>query len=493
MAASKTIERIISIMMVFTTIFEFFGISAKISVQSLGKKQVIDGWGTSACWWSQMIDDEDTRKELAKELYSEEGLALNIYRYNVGGGVNPEYNRVGDPWRNTESFYYFNEESGQYEYDFTRDANAQAFLKEALSYGCIDTVILFANSPHYSMTVSGQSSGSYYGEGTTNLDKEHYQDFVDYFLTITEYFISEGVPVKYISPINEPQWDWGGDWVGQEGCHYDPDQVYELLALFSKGIDERGLDVKLSCPDSGGLFEPTQTYFDSIKDDPELYKNVGAFAYHSYWSDNDSIGKMAFGEWRNSEKYKDDKFEMTEWCELPCQHDVTDSDGAVMMARVIANDINYCGANSWSSWVAVNKYGVNEDGKTISDGLFYAEDDFSSYYKAMRYNALAHFSKFVPAGSVVLRSWSSINPKTEDGWLTTYKLNLCSFKTPDKKIVTVIVNEDEEKDVRLGVLSRKMSVYTTDSEHQLDETYSGRYKRKITLPENSITTVVFER
>ena len=54
-----------------------------------------------------------------------------------------------------------------------------------------------------------------------NLPEENNEAYADYFLTITEYFIEKGVPVKYISPINEPNWSWGnGGYHGQEGCFY---------------------------------------------------------------------------------------------------------------------------------------------------------------------------------------------------------------------------------------------------------------------------------
>ena len=291
--------------------------NVKIKVNPFCEQQEFDGFGTSAAWWSQMVSEESDRKELAKELYSKDGLGLSIYRYNVGGGVNPEHDRGGDPSRRTESFYYFNEEAGKYEYDFSRDANAQAMLFEALGQenSTVDTVILFANSPHYSMTISEEASGNY-EKGKTNITADKYDDFVDYFLTITEYFISKGVPVKYISPINEPQWDWSGDWVGQEGCHYEKEQVLELLALFSKAIDERGLDVKISAPESGQLGaawtddgwsneirEDTLYWFDTIASDKETYKNVTSLAYHSYWHDDTVSVKKNLGNLIETGRY----------------------------------------------------------------------------------------------------------------------------------------------------------------------------------------------
>ncbi|MCM1364755.1 MAG: hypothetical protein NC122_05520 [Faecalibacterium sp.] len=473
-------------------------VDMKITVEPEETQQTVTGWGTSACWWSQNVSDAKTRTELAKLLFSKEGLGLNIYRYNVGGGVNPEHNRVGNPWRSTESFYYYNEESGKYEYDFTRDANAQAFLDEALSYGCIDTVVLFANSPHYSMTISEEASGSTQAGGVTNMSSEHYQDFVDYFLTITEYFIDKGVPVKYISPINEPQWDWGGDWVGQEGCHYEPEQVYEVLALFSKGIDERGLDVKISGPESGEISDVTKNYFKTIAGDSEKFKNVGSLAYHSYWADPDAGLKSDFGKWLSKQNFGDKTIDMTEWCELPCANHVDSIESAVIMARVISNDMQLTGANSWTSWVAVNQAGIGEDGLNYSDGLLYANDDFSEYDIAERYYALAHYSKFVPAGSVVVKSTSNKNTVYDYTYsagnkkiIKTLKTDYCTFKTPEGKIVMVVVNEDKAKDIKFDVSAEFMEVYTTDSEHKLENTYSGEYQSKISVAENSITTIVF--
>ena len=58
--------------------------------------QTLDGWGTSLCWWGNIIGswgDADwngngraDREEIAELAFSPEYLNLNIVRYNVGGG-----------------------------------------------------------------------------------------------------------------------------------------------------------------------------------------------------------------------------------------------------------------------------------------------------------------------------------------------------------------------------------------------------------------------
>ena len=462
----------------------------RITVDAAERFQTVSGFGTSACWWAQNISDCETRSQIARLLFSRDGLGLNIFRYNVGGGVNPEHNRVKTPWRNTESFYFFNEKTQKWEYDFTRDANAQAFLFEALSYGCVDNVVLFANSPHYSMTITGEASGSAEGNYTTNLSREHYRDFVDYFLTVTEYFLGRGVPVKYISPINEPQWKWGGE-VRQEGCHFEPDEALELIELFAKGIEERGLPVKLSAPESGEISELTKEYFVRMYENETIKRSLGSFAYHCYWSDDNAEAKKELGDWYALSEFSHIPLEMTEWCELPCRHGQTVPEASAIMARVMTNDFNFSGVNSWTSWVAVNITYIGEDGLDYADGMISTSEDFSVWNKGRRYYAMAHFSRFVPSGSVMIASHADSIPfiKDEEGRVR-YKTNFCAFLTLENKTVLVISNEDEEKAIELNCGGNQAEIFITDETHLLEKVFSGEKPEKITLSKNSVATVV---
>lgn len=480
--------KINAIIMVIITFFAtLFGLKIKVTVTD---KQVttFNGWGTSAAWWAQMIDDDEEREYLAKQLFSKEGLGLNIYRYNVGGGIDPKTNRIKEKSRQTESFYYYNKETKKFEYDFTRDANAQKMLDEALKYGCIDTVVLFANSPHYSMTINGETSGSKDG-GVSNMSPDKYQDFVDYFLTITEYFIEKGVPVKYISPINEPQWDWGGDYAGQEGCHYEPEQIVELNELFAKGIKDRNIDVKLMTPESGSIGKTTRNYFNSLKKS-SASDVIGAYAYHSYWCDDKVEDKLNMGNFVDT-YYRNTVVDMSEWCELPCTHDCDDTDAAVLMARIMANDIAMSHCNSWTNWVAVNLTNFADDGNKYSDGLFYSLDkDYNKVKPTTRFLAMEHFTKFVPAGSKVLKVNQNYNKqqKTENGYY--YLTSSAAFYTPEGNTVLVFVNEDEAQTIKLKINGENMTVYTTDKEHKFEKTYDGANLKKLDVAQNSITTIV---
>lgn len=499
----KIIHRVTYFIFIMVTIAGWFNAEAShifMSFNMVGTEQEITGWGTSAAWWAQIAGESENAEELAKLIYSEEGLGLNIYRYNVGGGEkdNPNTRLPGNEWRATESFLVYNEATGEYEYDWNKDAAAQKMLDLSLSYGCIDTVVLFANSPHYSMTESGSAAGSY-EDNTCNLKEGCADDFAKYMCDVAEYFIGKGVPVKYISPINEPQWSWGGGWVGQEGCHYELEDIIEVGEAFAAEIKARNLDVKLSMAESGCVSDDTMNYIDAIYANENIRDVLGTYSYHGYWTE-DMFYKYAFGKYME-DYYSDVELEMSEWCELPNEHLIDDHEAAMIMARKICEDVSLTGVNSWTSWVAVN------DGLQYADSMIGANGDCSEYIIGSRYYAMAHYSKFIPAGSHMVdfnlsiaditaeEAWwdDVVDDKAYDHYIIDNNMYVSTYKTPDRDYVAVIVNEGAEKKITYSMIGYDMSVYTTDATRKLELTDTGSGIETVTIPENSIVTVVFER
>lgn len=453
-----------------------------INLKNAKELQILKGFGTSACWWSQYCKDEKTQEEIAELLYGDSGLKLNIYRYNLGGGTDEENCRVANPWRRTESMYLFDKEKEEGYYDFSLDETAIKMMKRCLDKGNIDTLILFANSPHWSQTATGQASGGLLMH-TCNIPKMNYKKFADYFLTVTQHLIDEGFPVKYISPINEPQWKWGGSYVWQEGCHYETEELVEVLHIFAEEIIKRNMNVKLYGPESGEMFGLTKEYLDAIIKDELIMSVMPIFAYHSYHDDNDPQKRVEFKkEFVNA--HPEFRFDMSEWCELPNKSHTKNFKGALITARIIGQDLIYAGAESWTSWVAVNQYSIKEDGFDYSDATITATNNFEEWYVAMRYYGFAHFSKYIPIGSVAL----------DNGFFPDESncLNIFSFKTPENKIVTVIVNEGEETSISLDNDFNKMTIIKSCQEEQLKTIYEGAGLNEIKIEKDSILTVIGE-
>lgn len=453
----------------------------KINLKSAKEMQTIKGFGTSACWWSQYCKGQ-AAEDIAELLYGKSGLGLNIYRYNVGGGTDDTNFRVANPWRRTESMYCFDKEKEEGYYDFERDKTAVDFMKLCLSKGNIDTLILFANSPHWSLTGTGQASGSLLYH-TCNLPKMNYKKFADMFLNITEHFLDEGLPVKYISPINEPQWKWGGPYVWQEGCHYETEELIEVYHIFAEEIIKRKLPVKLYGPESGEFFGQTTEYLNAMLADDVIMSVTDIFAYHSYHSDNSPEARVNF---KNEivGKHPELRFDMSEWCELPNKSHTKDFKGALITARIIGQDLVFGGAQSWTAWVAVNQTEIHEDGFDYADSFLSSNDDFSEWYIAERFYAMAHFAKFIPVGSVCLDT--GFFPEESNDF------NVFTFRTTENKTVVVIVNEAEKKTVTLDGDFSKITTFTSTQNEKLKEASFPYSDGKITCPENSIMTVVCE-
>ncbi len=446
----------------------------KISLINAKHIKAIKGFGASACWWSQQLKDEKAADYLAELFYGGSGLKMNIYRYNVGGGYEKDNLRTDNPWRTAQSF--MNKDGS---YDWSRDKYAVGFMKKALEKGNVDTLIFFVNSPHFTHTLTGQTSGGF-TEYFSNLARDKYSAFAKYIVDIAHHFIEEGYPVKYISPVNEPQWKWGGSRVWQEGCHYEVEEVKACFHAVANELEKRNSALMLYGPESGNISDTTKQYYNVLSSDPLIMKYLGCFCYHSYGSDDDLQSKIDFGKWAKS-NIKTSRFDMSEWCELPCRSDTKSIDGALITARVIGEDLIYTGVDSWSAWVCVNQWERAEhNGKCYSDAFVTARDDFSEYYISMRYYAMAHFSKFIPVGSISL----DINYSESRG------LSVFAFKLTDSGYALVCVNNSNMKRViETDIDTSSIKMIISNQEKQLCEAETGD---KIIITPKSIATVIIK-
>jgi O-glycosyl hydrolase len=455
----------------------------RINLKAAERMQTLRGWGASACWWAQAVSDEKTQEELAELLYGDSGLALNIYRYNIGAGYEEGNNRIENPWRRTESFMLFDREKEESSWDFSRDKNAVAVMKKSLALGNIDTLILFCNSPHYSLTSTGQASGSLIYH-TCNIPKMNYRKFADYVLTVAQHFLDEGLPVKYVSPINEPQWKWGGGFVWQEGCHYELCEVKEIYHIFAEEIIKRDMPVLLYGPESGEILGTTVDYFNELYSDELIKKVMPVFAFHSYHADNSPNLRREFKR-TLVEPNGDICFDMSEWCELPNKSHTRDFKGALITARIIGQDIVYAGAESWTAWVAANNLHRDEDGKDYSDAMLSGSLNFEEWTVNERFWAMVHFSKYIPVGSTAL----DIGYYNTDG---DNDFNVFAFETPDKKTVIVTVNEGAQQELSFGCDHSHMTAVISTQNEKRRTVYDGEIKDGICIPENSIMTIILE-
>ncbi len=238
--------------------------------------QEFDGWGLSLSWWASEIGDwtrmgssgKTKREEVSEALFGKSGLDLNIARYNIGGGDDPTHDHMSDDrntpgWKNAskqeltdgagntyeatvvDDHYVFEDGEGNIlPWQETSDWK-QLWVLDWIQNNpdrAEDYITEFyTNSPPYWMTVSGCSSGGEGGSANLVNDDEHNRAYIDYFLDVYEYLVSQGFRLEHLQPMNEPHGGWAksGD---QEGWHIDTAQKLELYSILAEEMEARNLE-----------------------------------------------------------------------------------------------------------------------------------------------------------------------------------------------------------------------------------------------------------
>lgn len=449
--------------------------------------QVMESFGTSGCWWSQYVggwDNEYTktgrpvRDEIAMLLFDKEyGIGLTSYRYNIGAGsAESGLGTYWDPHRRTQSF-----ESAPGVYDWNKDKNAVWFLNKVVELGA-EEVIMFCNSPLERLTINGMAQVTK-GE-SENIAPENYEAFAVYVMDVAEHFVEQGIPVAFLSPINEPQWDW---FEGQEGCHYEPGKIAQVYRAFLEELEKRPLleKVELSGPESGEWKGEATSYTSAILNDSILREHFKTIDNHSYWTDTAS--KVAFRNWMDA-KYPEVKLRMSEWCEMVNGSDVT-MDSAFHLAEVLSEDLRILNVVSWQNWVGVAPGGYR-------DGLIYVNQEKKTLNPIKRLWAYGNYSKFIRPG------YQRIDIQGDS--VKMDELQPIAFvgqneeKTEEMVIVYINESSAEQKiflDIPNGVEYTKINVYETSENYDLERIYEGDFSPEtaIILNPESITTILLSR
>ncbi len=219
-----------------------------ITPNPASRGEAFEGWGTSLVWFANATAgySPELREELYQKVFGEDGLNLNIARYNVGGGNAPDVkdylndgSAVEGWWKPVTDATPGQPASNLYNPDGSVDktqANKLAFLKawnpdDPASYNpdadenqrwwverlAQDQQIThweaFSNSPPWFMTKSGYVSGQVNTAKGENLLPEAEGKFAAYMRHAVELLEKgSGITVDTIDPFNEPNSGyWGTD------------------------------------------------------------------------------------------------------------------------------------------------------------------------------------------------------------------------------------------------------------------------------------------
>ena len=453
------------------------GISGKpgkiiLTVDDTVRYQYIKGFGQSNCWWATnwSIDDRFTQEMMDRciELMydREKGIGLNYYRHNVGGGPTP--GGVARPNRQT-----YTPEVSPGVYDLNRDAHAMKLLDRAIALGA-EHVTIFMNSPPVRMTISGDTFGN--PTGQSNLKPECYDEYAKYAADITKVFVDAGYPVKYVSPINEPQHAWNER--RQEGTHFEADQVLDIGKRVIREVQALNLPVKVSLPETANwhTWAYSTDFYEKMYADTEIRGAVDHFSGHSYHTT--TAQKKEIADFLKNYGKRPFALHQTEYGQMgQSGYHVLLMPNALEMARVIHDDLSILNCELWEYWV-----GVREIGDSYPGGLVYARANGSAFPSKNLW-VLGNYSRFI-SGSTRIK----LTVKGSNG-----KVFASAYRSEDgKKIIIIATNptETEQPLVFDKLKGKAAKVYETTPEKDLE--YSGDVTVEYTMPPDSVVTFVFE-
>lgn len=503
----------------------------QLSIDLNNELQTIDGFGASDAWRCQMVGRYwplEKREAIADLLFSKEtdqdgnpkGIGLSIWRFYLGAGSTEQgdESNIRDEWRRGESF-----QNADGSYDWTKQAGQRWFLQAAKKRG-VEKYLAFTISPPVHMTLNGKAFSPQ--KQHLNIKPGMLPRYAD-FLTecIDNLQRNEGITFDYLSPINEPQWDWmaGGDGkASQEGTPATNREMYDFTKLLSDRLSAKRLKTQIVLGEAGAINYLYENVNDEDRDNqimaffadtsstnisrlPNVMNVITGHSYFSVWPLKDQISHREKLNNRIKE-IKNLKYWQTEYCilENPGEDEIPGGGGnkrdlgmksALFIARIIHNDIAVANASSWQWWTALTR-------ADYKDGLVYLDDGqsnggmqldyckYDGYYRDSKMLwALGNYSYFVRPGMIRV-SIPNQDPlaAASDVMLTAYK------DTVAKKLVIVAVNCSESAksyslNVNIKLRDNKLTPYLTSADSNLKKMANIRAER-IEIPSRSIVTYV---
>lgn len=359
--------------------------------------QTVHSFGASDCWSAKFIGnwrDETKKNQIADLLFSldtlangqPKGIGLSLWRMNIGAGSyeQGDSSYIRDEWRREECFL-----DQQGHYDWTKQAGNQWFLQAARQRG-VRYTLGFTNSAPVQMTRNGKAFSP--GGKTFNLNPTALDSFADFLTTVADHF-----KFDYLSPINEPQWDWAAGKNGkanQEGSPAENSDVLNVTKALSAKLVAKKAKTMVVSGEAGQLnylFEKAESgrgnqlnYFFPSKDASPLTKlpNVAPiWTYHSYFTTCKDSLLVAMRQ-KVAQQAQAAGNPMLWQSEFGVLGDIcgqyngsprhTNMDYGLYVAKVIHNDLTIANVTSWQWWLAINPY-------NYSDGLVYINGPDGNY------------------------------------------------------------------------------------------------------------------
>lgn len=508
--------------LLLTVTFAFFGCSKSETAETAAgdgkntlvihldnRKQTIRSFGASDAWTCQYIGTwpDAKRNQVADWLFSLEedtngkplGIGLSLWRFNIGAGSAAQ-NNIADEWRRTEGFL-----KDDLTYDWSKQAGQRWFMQAAKQRG-VGQLLGFTNSPPVQVTKNGKAFSSNGEEA--NIGQANYIHFAKFLADVSKHLSDEGLPLTFLSPFNEPQWDWTGN--GQEGSPYRNTEIFAITSILDSLLSAQGQNVRIQIAEAAKLNYLYEKADKALRGEqisqffsPASPLYTGKLSHvdkvisgHSYFTTAPAETLVSVRQ-KVSEAVQQAstplEFHQSEYCILGDQEEVkgpgkdTGIIPALYVARLIHHDLVVANAAAWHWWLAVSVY-------DYKDGLIYADKNKSdgTVEDTKLLWALGNYSRFIrPGAQRVAVAAENVNISNANGIMASSYVD-----DHQKQVITVIVNYGNAEstlsiNVEGGAVSAWKPYITGAGEDEdlkpLNKIPAGN---EVVIPKRSIVTLV---
>lgn len=497
------------------------------------ERQTVHHFGGSDGWSAETIGNNwplTDRNRISQLLFSQEfdsngdpkGIGLSMWRTNLGAGSAnmDDSGFASDAWfRETECALQPNGT-----YDWTQQTGTRWFMQRAKNLG-VEYITAWITSPPYFMTKNGYT---FITPGTPgyNLKESEYDNFGEYIANYVNYHQEQGLPIDYVSPINEPQYTWSYEpgTSKQEGSWCSNTEAADLVEAIDRKFTEKNVSAKLILPESGDLralhsFKGNHSHASNQVNDfwnTSSTNYIGKYgtvapiiAGHSYFSNSTvEIGIQNRRSLLTANNQFGVEFWQTEYSILGgdylegrAQAELNGIDYSLWSARIMHWDLTIANATGWSWWTSLSypKFGDHRfrfgllnwfpDSESRSNSSGRIEETKNLW-------AFGNFSQFIRPGYTRVEVDNTLFGTTAD---ESRNLMASAYLSPDKsKIVILLINySDANLEVPLvnygdegdfSVIDNTFAGYLTDNDNNLK--YQPVAASAITIPDKSILTLV---
>ncbi len=495
-----------------------------ITIDAKNTAQTIHNIGASGCWFSEGIGKYwpvAKREKMAELLFSKErdgqgnpkGIGLSAWRFNIGGGTAEQGDSSGikDFRKRVECFL-----APDGTYDWNKQAGYQWFLRKAKAYG-VENLIAFSNTPPVQFTKNGRGFKTE-KDYKTNLKPEKYDAYADFLTEVVKHFDKEGLHFTYLSPVNEPQWDWSNKpgQASQEGSPWSNEDIFKVTKAVDASLESKNLNTQILTPEAAMLTylyegksrssKQIQHFFaDTSANSLKKLKHVPNFiAGHSYFTDSgdssivsvrkklaDTTQKYGIEYWQSEYSMLGDGYKEGS------KEKRSQIDCALFLAKIINQDITVGNAAAWQLWNSWEPGSAEFDTRYYLIALkpantTYTDGDFTVTKNLW---AMGNYSLFVRPGMKRVNIGRDDNLSPEK---IAQDVMLAAFTGGKDKLVMVALNYTNEartispqfKNLK-SVKKYRTYITSAGANDNLRPSAEQKLDGVINLQPRSVTTIVF--